>query len=135
MKFTTIAAIASLFASGEAVNPATAEEFAQSYETIFVVELARHGARTHEFWSPIEDSYFQNSRGDKVGPGWLTDLGRIQHLRNGLSRRAEYVKAKKLLSEDFNPDEILSMSTFKQRCAVSGEHMMFGLYPMQDVSF
>jgi len=39
------------------------------------------------------------------------------------------------LSADFNPEEILVMSTFKQRCAVSAQYMMHGLYPMQDVSF
>ena len=115
--------IAALIASMiSARNAATAEEFAQSYETIFVLELARHGARSHEWMksSPVPSDYF----GPGVGPGYVTDLGRIQHLRNGLDRRREYVVAKGLLSPEYNPNEILSMSTFKQRCVVSGEHMV-----------
>ena len=109
MKFVLISTfLAQLVA---AKNPATAEEFAQNYETIFVMELARHGARSHEWMksSPVPASYF----GPGVGPGFVTDLGRIQHLRNGLDRRREYVLAKGLLSPEYNPDEILSMSTFK----------------------
>ena len=53
----------------------------------------------------------------------------------GHDRRKEYIKEKGLLSETYNPNEILSMSTFKQRCAVSGEYLLRGLYPLQDIRY
>ena len=73
--------------------------------------MIRHGARSHELKikSQIPDGYF----GEGVLPGYLTDKGRIQHQNIGLSRRNEYIKGKKFLSEIFDQHEILSMSTFK----------------------
>jgi len=47
-----------------------------------------------------------------------------------MSRRNEYIKGKKFLSEEYDPKEILAMSTFKQRCAKSAEFWMHGLYPL-----
>ena len=70
-----------------------------------------------------------------LGKGHITDTGRYQHLEMGVNRRNEYVKSKKLLSEKYNPEEILAMSTFKQRCAVSAEQFMHGLYPFQDIHY
>lgn len=97
------------------------------FETMFVFEMARHGARSHYMDSPnLPEGYF----GPGVEAGFVTDLGKLQHMRNGLSRRQEYVVEKKLLSQNYDPNEILSLSTFKQRCAVSGEFMIHGLYPL-----
>ena len=53
--------------------------------------------------SPIfidNEEYF----GEGVGIGEVTNIGRVQHLKNELSRRREYVKAKKLLGEQFDPN-------------------------------
>ena len=67
------------------------------------MELARHGARSHYMKSPIFDEnedYF----GEGVGPGEVTNIGRVQHLKNGLARRREYIHAKKFLDEEYNPN-------------------------------
>jgi hypothetical protein len=52
-----------------------------------------------------------------------------------MDRRREYVDKKGFLSAEFDPSEILSMSTFKQRCAVSGLYFFHGLYPLQNINF
>jgi hypothetical protein len=59
----------------------------------------------------------------------------MQLLRVGLERRREYVQGKKFLSENYDPDEILAMATFKQRCSLSGLFFIHGLYPTQDIRF
>ena len=106
---------------------------AQEFETLFVFEMIRHGARSVEsrFSTFTPPGYF----GPGVGNGEITDTGRIQHMSIGHQRRREYVKEKGFLSEKYDPSEILSMSTFKQRCAVSGEYFLRGLYPLQDICF
>ena len=102
-------------------------------ETLFVFEMIRHGARSIDshLHKTIPDGFF----GANVKIGELTDTGRIQHMSIGHQRRNEYIKEKRLLSEVYNPREILSMSTFKQRCLESGRYFMHGLYPLQDIQF
>ena len=109
------------------------EGYTDFSETVFVFEMVRHGARADNGIVPTStppDFY-----GKGVGKGMLTDEGRSQHLRNGLQRRREYIKGKKFLSEKFDPEEILSFSTFKERCAVSGQFFLHGMYPLQDLKF
>lgn len=66
------------------------EEYNTLTETVFVYEMLRHGARADEahIKSPVYEihGFWQG-----IKPGDLTSLGRIQHLRNGLARRKEYV--------------------------------------------
>ena len=53
--------------------------------------------------SPIfeeQEDYF----GEGVGPGEVTNIGRVQHLKNGLARRREYIHGKKFLDEEYNPN-------------------------------
>ena len=117
----------SLLAIFGAINANNFVDFSNYYETLFVFETIRHGARSHYMETPhLESEYF----GKGVLEGYITDIGRAQHLRFGHSRRNEYVKGKNFLSEQYNPDEILSLSTFKQRCAVSGIFYLHGLYPL-----
>ncbi|TNV77816.1 hypothetical protein FGO68_gene13688 [Halteria grandinella] len=93
-------------------------------ETIFVVEFIRHGARSHfENRSIFED----------VGQGELTQKGEAQMLQIGLQRRQEYVFKKRLLSERYNQREIIAIATFKNRCIMSGELFLRGIYPLQDI--
>lgn len=42
---------------------------------------------------------------------------------------------KEFLSPSFNPEEILSVSTFKPRCITSGEFYLHGLYPLEDLKY
>ncbi len=53
----------------------------------------------------------------------------------GFNRRKEYVNEKKLLKETYDPKEILSIATFKERCIESGLWFLRGLYPMNDLKF
>ena len=107
------------------------EGYSEGHETVFVLELIRHGSRSHYLDSPIPKDFF----GEGVEPGFLTEGGRLQHLRNGFNRRSEYIHGKQFLSSTFSPDEVLSLSTFKQRCAVSGEFFLKGLYPLEETAY
>jgi hypothetical protein len=96
---------------------------------VFVVEYIRHGARAHyETNVPLE--FFKVKKS-----GYVTPKGKIDHLRIGQQRRQEYVYEKGLLSETYNPKEILSMATFVQRCSTSGQYYMKGLYPLEYAGF
>ena len=53
----------------------------------------------------------------------------------GFNRRKEYVDDKKLLKEAYDPKEILSIATFKERCIESGLWFLRGLYPISDIKF
>ena len=72
---------------------------------------------------------------DGVKKGYVTRKGKADHSRIGAARRKEYVVEKKFLSEKFNPEEILSLSTFVQRCATSGQYLLRGLYPLEEIQF
>ena len=52
----------------------------------------------------------------------------------GIERHQEYVVEKQFLSDTYDPKQILSVSTYYDRCAVSGEFYLHGLYPFQDLS-
>lgn len=94
-----------------------------------MIEIIRHGARSH-YEDSVPAEYF-----DGVKKGYVTPKGSLEHRRIGLDRRDEYIYKKKFLSDDYKPGEILSMSTFKQRCATSGEFFLSGLYPFTDLSY
>lgn len=105
--------------------------FADNFETLFVFEMARHGARSHYKKTEVPKDYW----GPGVKPGYVTRIGRMQHINNGLQRRREYIHGKNFLSKNYDQHEILSMSTFKQRCAVSGEAFFHGLYPLVNTAY
>ena len=58
-------------------------DFTQQYETLLVVELVRHGARS-TFKGDTKDLF-------GVAPGELTKNGRHELVEVGLSRRMEFV--------------------------------------------
>eukprot|EP00347_Sterkiella_histriomuscorum_P023311 403335134 len=99
------------------------------YETVFLAEFQRHGARSH-YEDNVPKAFFDGAK-----KGHLTRRGRIDQIRIGQARRQEYVEDKQFLSPDYNPKEILSISTFKQRCLDSGRHYLQGLYPLQSHKF
>ena len=100
-----------------------------SEKLILVIELARHGARSHFMMNKSARSATIFEKGLK--PEELTEKGRLQLLRKGLSRRQKYVKKLGFLKETYDPSEILAFSTYKSRCAHSGDYFIRGLYPMQ----
>ena len=59
----------------------------------------------------------------------------MQQIGIGLNRRKDYVVEKKLLSQDYQPKEILSIATFKERCLESGHWFLKGMYPLNDIVF
>ncbi len=59
----------------------------------------------------------------------------MEQMDIGLERRVEYVIEKKLLREVYDPREIISIATFKERCIESGLWFLRGLYPMNDLKF
>ena len=132
-KLITYALLAGLCPNVRAEEPMTdAEHFAENFQTLFVFEMNRHGARSHYMGTSHLPTGFW---GPGVKDGFLTWKGRVQHQQMGLSRREEYIKQKKLLSEKFDPKEILSMSTFKERCHDSGVFFLHGLFPLQNIKF
>jgi hypothetical protein len=88
------------------------------------MEYIRHGARSH-YEDNVPSEFFGG-----IKKGYVTQKGKIDHVRIGQARRKEYVQEKKLLSGEYNPREILSLSTFKQRCVTSGQFYLRGLYPL-----
>jgi hypothetical protein len=96
---------------------------------VFVAEFMRHGARSH-YQDNVPSSFFDGAK-----PGHLTRRGRIDQLRVGQARRREYINEKKFLSERYNPSEILSIATFRERCVESGRHFLQGMYPLEDHRF
>lgn len=96
-------------------------------EILFVNEVCRHGARGPEVDYPMEG--FPN------GKGMLTASGFRQHYLIGHHLRKKYVKAdkndnSKLLSPQYEADEIYIRSTQYQRTIQSAEAQMLGLYPL-----
>jgi len=72
---------------------------------------------------------------DGVNKGYVTNKGKADQLRIGGARRREYVDEKQFLSSTYNPNEILSLATFKERCVTSGQYYLRGLYPMESLTF
>ena len=100
-----------------------------NYRTLFVAEFIRHGARSH-YEDNVPASFFGG-----IQKGHLTEKGRIESLRIGMQRRNEYVNTKKFLKEDQMRKEIVSISTFKERCLDTGKLVLQGMYPFQDLTF
>ena len=49
-------------------------EFNENFNTIFVFEMNRHGARSHYMKNP---KLTKNFFGEGVEPGYITDIGRV----------------------------------------------------------
>ena len=97
----------------------------------FVFQIHRHGART-----PV---YNLTSNGDKyidiykeewsLPEGELTEIGKRMHYLVGVFNRKKYIDKYKLLSENYNPYEILVKSTDVNRTLMSIYSQLQGLYP------
>jgi hypothetical protein len=94
-----------------------------------VADYMRHGARSHNE-DNRDPSFF-----DGAQKGHLTHKGRVEQRRVGQQRRREYIKEKRFLKEEYDPSEILSIATFRERCIESGRHYLEGMYPLTDLCF
>ena len=86
----------------------------REYETHFLVEFVRHGARAH-YEDNVPASFFGG-----VGKGELTEKGKDESYRIGLDRKKEYIQGKRFLKQRNMKEEVISISTFKNRCLDSG---------------
>ena len=91
---------------------------------IFTMIHFRHGAR-----SPVL-SEGTDTFGEKwENPGELTGIGERMHYVLGYRNRMRYIIKKKLLSEKFNPDELVVITTNFNRTIMSVSSHLQGLYP------
>ena len=85
-----------------------------------VFEVTRHGAR-----GSLNTEYFNSTFWPR---GELTQVGKRQHYLIGQQVRDKYIKEKKLLSERYNPKEVLVRSTNMNRTIESALSQLVGLY-------
>ena len=88
---------------------------------IFAFELVRHGAR-----APIEEREIDKF---SVAAGMLTPSGMRQRFLLGQWNRHRYTQTYKLLSEEYDPNQIYIQSTNVNRTMQSGYSELMGLYP------
>ena len=105
---------------------ASLEKIKSEEKIIFAWQIHRHGARApykgvtnnmdvyHENWTEIEE---------------LTEVGKRMLYLLGVKIRKRYVEKYKLLSEQYNPQEIYIRSTDVNRTIESIESLLQGLYP------
>ena len=100
-----------------------------SYRLVFLYTHFRHGAR-----APLDvNDSFIDILGEKwTNPGELTGIGQRMHYLLGLRNRIKCIKNEKLLSEKFDPPEILIFTTDRNRTMVSLASQLQGLYPQKD---
>ena len=95
-------------------------------KTIFTMIHFRHGAR-----APVMNENSDNFGEQWDNPGELTGIGERMHYLLGYRNRMRYIKEKKLLSENFNIDELLIISTKVNRTIMSLLSHLQGLYPQK----
>ena len=91
---------------------------------IFTMIHMRHGAR-----SPVVEGQRDIFGEEWENPGELTPIGERMHYNLGLRNRNRYVTEKKLLSEKYDPSELVLMTTDYKRTIVSLSSHLQGLYP------
>ena len=101
--------------------------FSKSDKLIFAGIHFRHGAR-----GPIK---LGRNGQDLLGVNWtstgeLTPLGQKMHYLLGLRNRQRYIKEYKLLSEEFDPHELVVYSSDINRTLLSVTSHIQGLYPI-----
>ena len=101
--------------------------FSKSDKLIFAGLHFRHGAR-----GPIK---LGRNGQDLLGVNWtstgeLTPLGQKMHYLLGLRNRQRYIKEYKLLSEEFDPHELVVYSSDINRTLLSVTSQIQGLYPI-----
>lgn len=107
--------------------PPTLEEKVREYgyaQTVFVIEMVRHGSRAHYEDNIDAEEFFG------VPKGHLTAKGRLEISQLGQKRRAEYQAAKKFIAWKWNPNSILSLTTASQRSSESAQILINGMYPL-----
>ena len=96
-------------------------------QMIFAEVYTRHGARSPTDLSKGGEDFINEIWADR---GELTSVGYRMHYVLGMRNRNRYVKKYKLVSENFDPHELLIFSTEKNRTILSMVSHLQGLYPI-----
>uniref|UniRef100_A0A8D8T9D9 acid phosphatase n=2 Tax=Cacopsylla melanoneura TaxID=428564 RepID=A0A8D8T9D9_9HEMI len=91
---------------------------------VFVSIIFRHGDRTPISHYPNDP--YKNASYWPVGPGQLTNVGKLQHYGLGQWFRARY---QKLLGDTYSKENVYVMSTDVDRTLMSAESNLAGLFP------
>ena len=94
-------------------------------ELLFVVVIARHGARTMEY-----SKYFDivDNNTSVNNPGTLTDVGKHQLYLLGKYLADKYIRQKKFLAYNYNSKEIHVRSSGRNKTIESAQSILQGLY-------
>jgi hypothetical protein len=91
-----------------------------------VLEVCRHGAR-----APITLQPWENASVWPEGEGGLTAAGMRQHYLLGAELRRRYALEQNLLSPTMNASEFYVFSSPVERCIMSAQSQLLGLYPAE----
>lgn len=97
-------------------------------ELVYFVEVARHGARGPSDFMPWDQGRWP------YGESALTPEGMRQHYLIGKLLRSRYIKNLPFLSSIYKQDELLLVSSTKDRAYQSLQSQILGLYPNQTTS-
>ena len=100
-------------------------EFIFSKKLLFVLTHFRHGARAP---LSLNKNNYDSFNQLWSNPGELTVVGQRMHYILGLHNHEKYIKEKKFLSENYNPNEIYILSTNYNRTIQSALAQIQGLY-------
>ena len=100
-------------------------EFIFSKKLLFVLTHFRHGARAP---LSLNKNNYDSFNQLWSNPGELTVVGQRMHYILGLHNHEKYIKEKKFLSENYNPNEIYILSTNHNRTIQSALAQIQGLY-------
>lgn len=105
--------------------------FSACEKLIFAYLHSRHGAR-----APLDcdDKQFDFLGEKWTNPGELTATGQRMEYILGLRNRQRYINKYQLLSETFDPHELLVYSTNVNRTILSMQSQLQGLFPMYNQS-
>ena len=110
------------------INIITNFIFSKSEKLIFTELLSRHGARAPSSLNEKGEDLLGIQWG---APGELTPIGKRMEYLLGLRNRERYIKRNdSLLSEEFDPHELVVFSSDINRTLLSMQSQLQGLYPI-----
>jgi lysosomal acid phosphatase len=91
---------------------------------VFAIDIIRHGDRTPTIEIPKDPYHWPE------GLGELTAIGMHQEFDLGNNFRKEYINQYQLLPKKYAASTLYARSTDFNRTLMSGESLLFGLYPL-----
>ena len=90
-------------------------------------ELINHGARSPH--KDLDSDFKDFSKHQWIGQNELTGVGLRQSFLIGYRDRLRYIEEKQLISEEYDPREILIYASDNNRTLMSANALLHGLYP------